>query len=254
MRRALLAGVAALLAFAPGVARAADPPAFSTEVEVGPLALAIYSVSATVVQPALPAGFTVRPCFGGGEADVIVMVTQERYLDLPSVREPARQLSLMTCATPPDALVRDDATEPPFFLLASFTDSEQLRRRMLTLGVEPGVAAIDLEGSDGVTSFRAVARDGSVIATGNTGSPRVGDPLGLFPCTPAPTAGRVISPAGDGFVALDFDKIERVCAGAGLVRWDATSPLAAFLGAANVPLFVVDTQVDDAHYTFRRVP
>src|SRR5438067_2286308 len=101
-RAAVAAVVLGLLVV--GAPARAGAPGVTSDVAVRYLGLADYSVSADTVRPLVAPGFTVRPCFGGGsdQADVFVVVTEERYLSLRDVPpEPVHSLSLLTCADPP---------------------------------------------------------------------------------------------------------------------------------------------------------
>lgn len=223
-----------------------------SRVDVHTLVLADYSASAATIRSFVPPGFKVRPCFGGGEADVILIVTDETYRDLHSVpARPVRSASILTCADPPAGLSRRDATEPPFFILNYWNDSEALRRFLVRLGGAPGAAKIDLESTNGVTTFHVATAEG-VVADGSAVSAHLGAPP-LFPCAPSATRGRNVGSAKRSWLVVDFDKVESVCFATSVVQWAPGTPMTKYVGQAGLALVSIDTLVRTATYSFRSI-
>jgi hypothetical protein len=230
-------------------------PAPTTGVAVTYLGLADFSVSASVVQALLPAGFTARPCFGGGngQADVFVVATEETYLDLHRVPvEPARSLSLLTCADGPPGYARPDATEPPWYRLRAWSDSAAVRSFLAEQNLPAEPMTMSITGSGHAFSFQADDPAGHVLAAGSFVTPAAPVPT-IAPCAAASSRGRLVAvPTTGQGAALDWDKVESTCLGVSSLRWDQASPLASLLGSGNQALFSFVSDVQQATYTFRR--
>jgi hypothetical protein len=253
--RSLVVGLAivGLLASA-GASADAVGGSVTTRVAVTYLGLADYSVSAGVVQPLVAAGFSVRPCFGGGsgQADVFVVVTEERYLDLHRVPAVAvRSLSLLTCADPPPAYARPGANEPPWYRLGAWTDSAPFRTFLAEQNMPAKPVAMSFSGSAHAFSFQATEPAGEVLAAGTFVTPGLASPP-FASCAPMPGIGRLINVSAAGVAALDWNKMETTCLGVSSLHWDTTSPLTTLLGSGNQALFSFVTDVGQATYTFRR--
>ena len=247
--RAAAVAVAIAASLVPATARATSD--ITTAVDVGPLVVGTFSVPAATVQPRLPDGFAARSCFGGTEADVAVLVTEETYADLPRVpSQPVRVVTVMTCVTPPDWLTRADATEPHFFVLGQWSDSQPLRTFVHRRGGVLDEATIAIDPLPGGYALDARFPDGTVLFAGTVATPDVPTPP-LADCAEHATRGRVLSDSRQGFGALDFEKDETVCLGAGSFRWDAASPLTTLVGASGRAGIAAHTRVDSARYTFR---
>ena len=255
MRITIAAALVGLVVFG-GIAgpAMATGSAVTTAVTVEYLGLADFSVSASTVQPRLASGFTARPCFGGGngQADVVVVATEERFASLPDVPDtPVRSLSLLTCADPPPAYARADANEPPWYNLGSWTDSADYRSFLSDHDLPAEPARLTFSGDAHDFSFEARDTAGVLLAAGSVVSPGVPTPP-FTSCTPTRNLGRIIGVSGSTVAALDWDKTEATCSAVSSLHWDATSPLAALLGSGNQSVFSFVSDVTSASYTFRR--
>jgi hypothetical protein len=256
-----LSGAISLALIVTGVAGLGSPaasaarPAPTTRVAVSYLGLADFSVSASVVQAALPPGFSARPCFGGSadSADVFVVATEETYLDLRKVpAQPARSLSLLTCADGPAGYARSDATEPPWYRLRAWSDSPSVRSFLAEQNLPADPVTMSFTGGNHAFSFEAVDPAGHVLAAGTFATPALPVPT-IATCAPAPSRGRLVAVSTDGqAAALDWDKVESTCLAVSSLSWDQASPLSSLLGSGNQALFSFVSDVHQATYTFRR--
>lgn len=225
--------------------------------EIPVLGLATYdAVPRDRVAPHVPGNYTPIPCFrpgGTGTVDVYLVVTEEHHPDLlPSQEATVRSLSLIACADRPDPTRRDDANEPPWVLLRSWSEGEAVEGFLSQRGFSARPADLAIETTPDGYRFQATTPNGTVVAEGRFTTPGVGAPT-VFTCEPRSFRGRVVQEGSEGLVSLGWNKTEAACPAEAAVTWPAEGAVADVLGPARAPSYAIDSQVEEARYWYRRL-
>lgn len=231
----------------------------TSSIEVSVLGLSVFSdLDRQAVEDAVPEPFEPVPCFGGSNQtlDGALIITEETHPGLAADGdEPARLVSLLTCAERPEALSQPDANEPPWFELAGWIDGEAYRTWLgqATEGPPPA-ASIDIQDQDAGFTFEATDPEGTLIARGAFATPGVGLPDNPLEgdCTTTRQVGRVVEVWTNGTItSLDWVKQEALCLAEASVTWDPASPLATYLGPTQPDLASYESVVEEGTYTWR---
>jgi hypothetical protein len=202
----------------------------------------------------VPGNTTPVPCFrpnGTDGLDVYLVVTGEHHPDLVPDRDvTVRSVSLVACARRPDGTRWDEANEPPWVLLAGWTEAPAADDYLGDRGFSDEPANVTIETTPDGYRFQAETPNGTAIARGRFTPSPVGIP-NFLTCEPSSFRGRVLQDGPSGLAALTWNKTEAACPAQAEITWPPTGPIAEVLGPAHAPSYAIDSQVEDARYWYR---
>lgn len=220
--------------------------------------MAFQGVPEERVQPYVPGEMDPVPCFFDepeGTVDVVLVVTEERYEDLPGDAGEAhpRHAALIACAERPEGMAREDVNEPPWVELLAWIDGPTYHQAFADLGYPATPASLTIEANPAGFAFAIETDNGTQVADGAINEGGVGAPVDpAFSCEPQPFDGRSITEGQGGRLgALDWNKTETPCPGTAEIAWSSQSPLTDVLGPPHPPDIVLNVHVQEAEFTWR---
>lgn len=236
------------------------PEPITSAAEVTHLGLYTFAnLSPELLQARLAPGYTLKECVPGLGYSAFVILLEQTLLDPPFLPVSSHSITLQTCAMPPPGYAHPDPIgEEDWYVLYVASDVDEQNHSLLApYGAQRDAAVFTWLRVDDLNFSFTVERPGlGLLASGTIASPGVPVPVSGFECTPRWHQGRTLRPnqALQRTYAVDFEKLESVCAGTGSLTLFGESPLTEVTNVGALRPLTLAVRVEQQLVTFLTIP